>query len=80
MRDLRIKERMSKEDQKEFSQYRTEYVYGSVSTFDNKKPIILKSSDFWMPLTRAKRIHAWLGKAIKECENRKKKRAKRKVS
>lgn len=69
MRELRIKEKMTRAEKAEHGEkHRIEYAYGAVFN-DPKtaKPILLKSEDFWMPLGRAKKIHAWLGKAIKEC-------------
>lgn len=72
MKELRIKEPMTKAEQKEFGQeHRIEYVYGATFNGRSRNPILLKSSDFWMPLGRAKKIHAWLGRAIKEAEQHK---------
>jgi hypothetical protein len=75
MRDLRIKESMTKEEKAEYGEdnpHRIEYVYGAVTNIkDSRHPILLNVKDFWMPLGRAKQIYAWLGKAIAECEKRK---------
>jgi hypothetical protein len=75
MKDLRIKESMTKKEKEEYGEdnpHRIEYVYGAVTKdLESRKPIILNVKDFWMPVGRAKQIHAWLGKAIAECEKRK---------
>ena len=71
MKDLRIKEWMTPEDMREFgadNPHRIEYAYGAINKDETETPIILRVADFWMPLTRAKKIHAWLGKAIAKCE------------
>lgn len=75
MRDLRIREAMTKEEIEQFgadNPHRIEYAYGSTTDYDTPAPILLRSLDFWMPLGRAKRIHQWLGRAISECEQRRK--------
>lgn len=78
MRDLRIKEPMTKAEKREHGEeHRIEYVYGAVCEYDSRTPIILKSTDFWMPISRAKRIHERLGRAIAECEGAKRKGGKR---
>jgi hypothetical protein len=79
MRDLRIKEPMTAAEKKELGEnhpMRKEYVYGAVVSgqTNGPNPILLKSLDFWMPLSRAKRIHKWLGEAIRECEQRRRKK------
>lgn len=79
MKDLRIKERMTPEEIKQFGKdhpLRIEFAYGAVSEWDRQKPIILNIPSFWMPLGRAKQIHKWLGRAIAECERENGKRKK----
>lgn len=77
MKELRLREKMTPLERKEWGEdnpHRIEYAYGSISErgcdTGDTTPIILKVADFWMPLSRAKRIHQWLGKAITECEKR----------
>ena len=79
MKELRIKERMTAAEKKEFGEdhpHRIEYAYGAVFEGQSRTPILLKSRDFWMPLARAKRIHRWLGLAIKHAEKLNKKKVR----
>lgn len=76
-KELRIREKMTKTEIKEWGadcEHRIEYAYGAIfhGTADDSDnvPIVLKVADFWMPLSRARKIHRWLGKAIAECEKR----------
>lgn len=74
MKDLRLLEKMTKQEIAEWGKdnpHRIEYAYGAVCKVDNDMPIILRVRDFWMPLQRAKQIHEWLGKAIAQCEKKK---------
>lgn len=68
---------MSPAEKKQFgkdNRYRIEYAYGALSQWDRQQPIILKIESFWMPLSRAKKIHNWLGRAIAKCENKRRKK------